>query len=106
MKCLVCGYEINVDDKQCSLCKVDVAEAEEVFRNTYIGAVKELSDAFVELLKAVNNFLEPLNRFISKGGKMEEGKKISVSQEKKYVSEGWTVIERSECGRYIYVVKK
>lgn len=36
---------------------------------------------------------------------MEEPKKVSVSQEKKYLAEGWKVVERSDCGRYIFVVK-
>lgn len=37
---------------------------------------------------------------------LNEPKKISVSQEKRYVAEGWKVVERSDCGKYVYVTKE
>lgn len=37
---------------------------------------------------------------------MSEPKRISVSQVARYKSEGWSVVEYTECGRYAYVVKE
>lgn len=108
MKCLICHFENDHSDQPCVVCKTHPDDAEDYFRDTYVGAMTELADAVVNLLKAINQVLEPLIRILSIGGKMQtqEPKRISVSQVERYKKDGWTVTEYSECGRYAYVVKQ
>lgn len=111
MKCLVCEHEM-VNVEKCDTCGTTIDEQLTTWRDTYAGAAHEFWNAFMNLIRCITETFESGIKLIdianSIGGKMDiqEPKRISVSQEKKYLSEGWKVVERSECGRYLFVVKE